>query len=156
MEKVPMTPEFVPRSYFHGASSKDPGSGSTELVPRSTAVTAVRGLAKKCHGPDERGHDRVDMGRIHAGEHPDKRRGGSLGPPWPIGRKVSDAKAALECIAEGGKAGSQPRTGAVQAREADELAPDGDRGMEAGYSVESCLEELVSAGPVLWGGSHGA
>ncbi len=48
-----------------------------------TSVSAVRGLAKNCHEADAKGRDKAVMTRTREGEHPDKRRGGSIGLPWP-------------------------------------------------------------------------
>ncbi len=83
------------------------------------------------------------MSRIRDGEHPDKRRGGRIGLPWPIGRKHSGTEAAFECLDERRRGGSSGIFGRGCTSISGELTP-GDRWLEGeGYPDEFGLEDLL-------------
>ena len=101
-----------------------------------TAVSAIKGLAKLCHGPSQRGHGKTVVGRTRSGEHPDKRRGGKLGEPWPIARKRASCGAGAAAWIKEDRHPRRPRAEIIL--EEEELEE---------------LEELASAGSSASSGS---
>ena len=88
------------------------------------------GLAKSCHGPDAKGRDRAVITRIREGEHPDRRRGGRIGPPWPIGRANAGSEAAFEELAGRKSIGLTGLLGRVKARDSVDGAMGAQEAME--------------------------
>ena len=107
------------------------------------------GLAKNCHGPDAKGRDRAVITRIREGEHPDRRRGGSIGPPWPVGRAHAGSEAAFEELAGRKSLGLAGLLGKANARGVVEEAMEAQTAMEDSWPEGQAypdgfgLEDLV-------------
>ncbi len=59
-----------------------------------TAVSKIRGLRRRCHGPDEGGHEKTVLGRIASKAHPGPRRGGGPEERW----RCFSFKSAAGCV----------------------------------------------------------
>ena len=60
------------------------------------------------------GHDKTVLGRIAKSEHPDKRRGGWIGDPWPLCRAGFSFNAALAKMKQAKELSKMPRAEVVE------------------------------------------
>ncbi len=106
------------------------------------AVSAVRGLGKQCRGPGERGHEKTVPGRSKSGEHPDERREGKIGDPWPLCRGGFSFEAAAQGIMKAKKESKGPKAGIVAAGQRQRGGVDAWLDGQADQE-DVALEELV-------------